>query len=325
MRQVLLKISLFFGLLMIPFVVLFNTPFSKEFAYHFIKDDCYNHGAWIFERITRNPAPIDIAFIGSSHTIHAFQEKKIQEILGSGYRATNLGYCRYGRNLEYTLLKLLLEHKSPRIIVVEVHEDEEKNSHDIFPYLAENKDLLLTPTLINRDYFSDLFHGTSARLECFKAKFVFKTKNQEITTDLYGYATSDRNVTKEELKENEKAWERRLNRIDNKLIKEMQLKYPLAYLKKMISLIKEKNIHLIFVYLPESGSKLAIPKHATIYQNAGPLFIPPQSIFADATNWMDTSHLNDKGSELLSKWMAEQLKNELCIDLDVQKSTKEGN
>lgn len=314
MKQVLLKIALFFSLLMVPLVILFIAPYSKEFAYHFIQDDCYNHGAWIFDRITHNSAPIDVAFIGSSHTIHAFQEKKMEELLDSNDRLANLGYCRYGRNLEYTLLKLLLEHKRPKVIVIEAHEDEEKNSHDIFPYLAETNDLFLVPTPIDRDYFSDLFHGASARLECYKAKYIFRKNHLEPNTDLYGYGPSDRTVKDEELTENEKVWQKRLNQTEYKSIEEIQMKYPLAYLNKTIDLIKEKNIRLLFVYLPEYGSKLANPKHAAYYQKAGPLLIPPPFIFDDATNWMDASHLNNKGAELLSTWMAEQLKNEFCID-----------
>jgi hypothetical protein len=82
----------------------------------------------------------------------------------------------------------------------------------------------------------------------------------------------------------------------------------------MAELINEKNISLVFVYLPESGSKLRSPKRAEYYRSIAPLLIPPQSVFDDSTNWMDASHLNDKGSEILSEWMASKLKNELCIN-----------
>lgn len=314
MKQILLKIALFFSFLIIPFVALFVTPYSEEFAYHYIENDCYNHGAWIYDRINHNPTPIDIAFIGSSHTIHAFQDKKIEEMLSSNFQVTSLGYCRYGRNLEYAVLRMLLEHKTPKFIVLEVHEDEEKNSHDIFPYLAKTNDLLLTPTPFDRDYFSDLFYGASVRLEYFKARYIFRKKYPQPTTELYGYAASDRNVTNEELKENQNAWLKRPGRTQFQAIEEIQMKYPLAYLDKMVNLIKEKNIPFIFIYLPEYGSKLKSPKYASYYQHIAPLLIPPQSIFDDASNWMDAGHFNDKGSELISEWMAEQLKSELCPD-----------
>lgn len=314
MKQILLKIALFFSFLIIPFVALFVTPYSEEFAYHYIENDCYNHGAWIYDRINHNPTPIDIAFIGSSHTIHAFQDKKIEEMLSSNFQVTSLGYCRYGRNLEYAVLRMLLEHKTPKFIVLEVHEDEEKNSHDIFPYLAKTNDLLLTPTPFDRDYFSDLFYGASVRLEYFKARYIFRKKYPQPTTELYGYAASDRNVTNEELKENQNAWLKRPGRTQFQAIEEIQMKYPLAYLDKMVNLIKEKNIPFIFIYLPEYGSKLKSPKYAAYYQHIAPLLIPPKSIFDDASNWMDAGHFNDKGSELISEWMAEQLKSELCPD-----------
>jgi hypothetical protein len=314
MKPILLKIALFFSLILIPVLTLFLAPYSEEFAYHFIKDDCYNHGAWIYDRIVKNPTPVNIAFIGSSHTIHAFQDKKIEEILGSDYRIANLGYCRYGRNLEYLLLRMLLENKTPGFVVLEVHEDEEKNSHDIFPYLANSRDLILTPTSINRDYFTDLFHGASARLEYFKSRYIFRKNYPETDFKLYGYGEADRIVPGIELKENREAWTKRLDRKQIQSIEDIQLKYPFAYLNKMVEMLKEKNISFLFIYLPESGSKLKSPKYARHYQNLAPLLIPPDSIFEDPTNWMDASHLNDKGSELLSVWMAEQIKEVICLD-----------
>ncbi len=208
---------------------------------------------------------------------------------------------------------MLLEHKTPKLIVIEVHEDEEKNSHDIFPYLAKTDDLLLTPTPFNRDYFADLFNGASARLEFFKAKYIFKKIYTEPSPELYGYAASDRIVSAEELKENQTAWQKRLGSKPIQALEKIQIKYPLTYLEKTITLIKERNIPFLFVYLPEYGSMLTSPKYAGYYQNLAPMLISPQSILNDTSNWMDASHLNDKGSELLSKWMAEQLKVELCI------------
>lgn len=258
--------------------------------------------------------PVDIAFIGSSHTIHAFQEKKMEEILGPDYHLANLGYCRYGRNLQFCILKMLLQYKSPKIIVIEVHEDEEKNSHDIFPYLADTKDLLDTPTLVNRDYFTDIFHGLISRLEFFKAKYIFREKPAEVDYNPYGYGESDRIALDQELADNKKAWKNRLARKTMKEVEQIQLKYPIAYLNKMIKLIRDKNIQLVFIYLPESGSKLEIPRIASYYQKLGPLLIPPQSEFDYPEYWMDASHLNDKGSAILSDWTVHKLKTELCLE-----------
>jgi hypothetical protein len=319
MKTILLKIALYFGLILIPVIALFIAPYPQQFAYHFIKDDCYNHGAWIFDRITHNPTPIDVAFIGSSHTIHAWQDKKMEEILGGEFRIANLGYCRYGRDMEYLQLRMLLEHKSPKLIVFEVHEDEEKKAHEIFPYLANSRNLIFPPTLINWEYLANLFHGTTARLEYFKSRYIFRKEYPDPSPELYGYGESDRVVSEIELKENREAWTKRLDRKQIQSIEDIQLKYPFAYLNKMIYILKEKNIPFLFVYLPESESKLKSPKYALHYQSLAPLLIPPDSIFEDPTSWMDASHLNDKGSGLISSWMVQQLRMELCTDSAKQK------
>jgi|GEM_PF-312312 len=315
MKQILLKIGIFFGILAAPLAVLFVLPYSDEFAYHYIENDCYNHGAWIYSRVKSNPMPIDIAFIGSSHSIHAFQEKKIEEILGDGNHLVNLGYCRYGRNMEFVILKLLLKYKQPKLVVIEVHEDEEKNSHDIFPYLAETKDLLLPPTIFNRDYFSDLITGASARLENFKAEYLFQSVYPEPQPELHGYAASDRIASDSEITENKLAWQKRLQRKSPDLTEDIQLKYPFAYLEKITAELRKREISFAFVYLPDSGSELNEPKHVNYYNTLAPVLIPPKCIFDDRTNWMDASHFNDKGSEVLSKWMAGEIAKILCLNL----------
>lgn len=307
MRKILLKLLLFSGVLLIPTIGLFTLPYSGKFARHFIENDCYNHGAWIFDRITDNPMPIDIAFIGSSHTIHAFQEKRIEELLPEKLHIANLGYCRFGRNLEYLFVKELLGHKRPRLIVIEVHEDEEKNSHDIFPFLAGTNDLLFSPTLINRDYVSDVFNGASARLEQLKSQYIFHKKYPEPDLNPYGYGESDRVVADDELAKNEEAWRRRLARSQSPFLDELQLRFPLRYLDKTLLMARKENIQIVFVYLPEFGSKLKKPLRFNYYQSMDPVLLPPDSILTSRKNWMDATHFNDEGAKKISEWISCEL------------------
>ncbi len=311
MKRVLLKIGIFFSILAVPLATLFILPHSGEFAYHYIENDCYNHGSWIYSRLKNNPAPINIAFIGSSHSIHAFQEQKIEATLKMKNHVANLGYCRYGRDMEYILLKLLLRHKNPELVIIEVHEDEEKNSHEIFPYLAETKDLLMPPAIFHRDYLSHLITGASVRLEGFKAKYLFRSVYPEAQREMYGYAASDRIASEAEMNENKIAWQKRKN---FNWAEDIQLKYPLGYLEKMAGELADRNIPFAFVYLPESGSELNEPKHVNYYKKFAPVLIPPTYIFEDRNNWMDASHLNDKGSAELSTWMAGEIDKILCIE-----------
>jgi hypothetical protein len=308
MKEVLLKIGLFFGLVLLLIVVLFLFPYSTEFARHFIKDDCYNHGAWIYDRITKNSTPIDIAFIGSSHTIHSFQEKKMEDILDNKFHLANLGYCRFGRNLEFLVVKELLAYKNPKLVVIEVHEDEPKNSHDIFPYLATTKDLLISPTFVNRDYFSDVLKGISARLEQFKSQVIFNKKYPEPDLNPYGYGESDRIAPPEELLKNKQGWEMWRRRRNSSGIEEIQLKYPYSYLEKTIKLLEERNVPFIFVYLQESGSMMKEPIRIDYYNRYGQTLLMPDSIVTSPNNWMDDMHFNNVGAAQVSEWMAQELK-----------------
>jgi len=317
MKEILQKIALFFGLLALPVVLLFALPYSTEFARHFIKDDCYNHGAWIFDRLTKNETPIDIAFIGSSHTIHSFQEKKMETLLENRFHLANLGYCRFGRNLEYLFIKELVASKEPQLVVIEVHEDEPKNSHDIFPYLADTKDLLISPTFVNRDYFSDVFNGASARLEQFKAKYIFQEKYPEPDLNPYGYGESDRIATEEEFLKNKQGWSKWIKRRGSLQIEQIQLKYPYSYLLKTINLLKSRKIPFVFVYLPESGSNFQNPLRLDFYKQYGQVLTLPDSIVNSPTNWMDDMHFNDSGASQVSEWMAKKLKqilDEKCLN-----------
>lgn len=147
-----------------------------------------------------------------------------------------------------------------------------------------------------------------------KPDLYFRKKYPEPGSELFGYGASDRQVTPEELTENEKAWKKRLNRTSIEFVEEAKVKYPFAFLDKMIRMVEEKKIPFLFVYLPEYGSKLKNPKYESYYKTIAPVLIPPQLIFDDVSNWMDASHLNDKGSGLLSDWMANQLTNEFCTE-----------
>ena len=87
------------ALFLLPIIVLLLfIPINVRKQYEGLSGDCANHAIWIYDRIVKNETPIDIAFIGSSHTMHAVNDKSLTEN-SHGKNITNLGYCRFGRNL----------------------------------------------------------------------------------------------------------------------------------------------------------------------------------------------------------------------------------
>lgn len=303
MKRLSIKILKFCWPLVIGCVLCFFIPTPRIFNYHYIKDDCYNHGSWIYDRIARNNTPVDVAFIGSSHTIHAFNEPIIENKL-IGMQVVNFGYCRMGRNLQNVFLKDILKYKQPKLVIIEITEEETKNSHDIFPYLAKNTDLFVSKSAINRDYFFDLYHGFVTRFDGVKQTYIFRKKYTEPDSTIYGYGSSERIAPAEELGNNMAAWEKRKNKSSNPTLKNIQLKYPKAYLEAMTKLLDEKDIPFCFVYLREYGSKLKKPIDTKYYESMAPVLLPPESLYANPELWMDGSHLNDRGAEICSEWIA---------------------
>ena len=140
-------------------------PVDRKLKYAGLKDACYNHGLWLYNRIFEDNKPTDIVFLGSSHTINGIDDQYIEEQLKPYHlTAANLGYCRLGRNLHYVLLKELLEVKHPDYVILEIREDENRYSHAVFPYLASTSEVLMAEPFFNRDFFKDIFLHCSYKL-----------------------------------------------------------------------------------------------------------------------------------------------------------------
>ena len=207
MKIAISKILLF----LIPFIVVVITlivlPVSKDFGYHFIKGNCYNHGAWLYDRIFENETPVDIVFLGSSKTLHGINEKvietKINERTGKNINVVNFGYCQLGRNFLYSILKDLLKHKNPKLVFIEISEDESRSTHNSYPYIADSKDLVFSH-LFNQYYLPDLFRGIVLRWEFYKTKLIFGIEEKTPNLYNYGYAGSNRITIDYEIERNKK-------------------------------------------------------------------------------------------------------------------------
>ncbi|MCF8332185.1 MAG: hypothetical protein K9H84_07010 [Bacteroidales bacterium] len=287
----------------IAFLILIQP--NKRLRYTGLKDDCFNHGIWVHDRIFENPDPFDIAVLGSSHTINAVNDE-IMDSLTNDKSVVNFGYCRLGRNLTYVLLKDILAEKSPETIIVEVREDEDRYSHPVFPLVANTTDVLLPVALFNRDIFADMWTHFSYKTELFRDNLFNAMEVQDVRLEDYGFAShpdtakisyldsikKKRSIYKEPLAR----WER-----------DFHMKYPKAYLKKVRQLCEKNNQKLFFLYLPSYGRPFNRPKNSNFYSNQGRLLIPPDSILENKDYWYDKSHMNKAGANALSRWLAHEI------------------
>lgn len=312
MTKFIRNILLFLLPVMLLLVIL---PVDQRIKYDGLKGDCASHGSWIYKRLYKNPNPVDIAFIGSSHTISGIDDRLINDQLADqDLHILNLGYCRLGRNMSYTLLQELLKKKKPKHIFLEVREDEDRYSHPIFPYLADTKEILLPQLWFNRDILADLSAHFTYKVELAQDYFYKSASSFKSPKGDYGFGTTDDSLTVEEVRIFQKDKARQQIQSEN-LERQFYMQFPRSYLQRINDLCQENSIQLHFLYLPSFGSALEKPYEFRTYEQLGLLYLPPKEIFENPNHWHDRDHLNPAGAKRLSLWLSEKIKK-----MDFQKS-----
>lgn len=302
MKKLIINTLLFLIPIVIFIIVL---PIDKRLKYQGLKDDCFNHGIWIYDRIYNNDKPIDIAFMGSSHTVNGIDDKLISENIQLG-EAVNLGYCRLGRNLSYVLLKDLIAEKKIKHLILEVLEDEDRYSHPIFPYISSTYDVLLPTPFFNRDIISDLWTHFVYKTEILQDIIYQQEQRVPFRSEEYGFTTSTDTASVEYL--DAIALERSKTEPPmSKFERDFHMNFARTYLSKIYNICKGNNIQITFLYIPAYGSLIDKPKEFETYSKYGKVLIAPKQILNNKNNWYDKGHLNQAGARALSLWLIDQM------------------
>jgi hypothetical protein len=312
MKKLVSNITLFLLPLFAGIVILFLVPVDKNFSYHFVKGECDNKASWIYQRIFEYGENIEIAFTGASQTSCAimdeYLENELVNVTGHQMKVANLGYCRRGRDIQYVMLKDLFQQKKPKILVIEVAEDEPKKSHPVFPYLAECKDLWGSIVFFNQRFPVNIWKGIVVRFEYIK-HVVFHEESQieNQYKESFGYLPSTQIAEPEIIKQNETDWTNRLSKSKPEFVRNIELNYSKYYIEKIVKLARQNNCEVLFLYLPESGSKIKMPLLTDYYKTFGRLIVLPDSITEDRTNWKDATHFNDSGAMKVSEFIVSEI------------------
>jgi hypothetical protein len=290
----------------IPVIVIIAViPVDNRFKYQGLKDDCFNHGIWIYDRIHDNDGPIDVAFLGSSHTINGINDKLISDNINCG-QAVNLGYCRLGRNLSYVLLKEIVSQKKIKHLILEVREDEDRYSHPIFPFIAGSRDVLFPILFFNRDIFADIWTHLAYKIEILQDIIYQHEKSVPIRTNDHGFASS-KDTASINLLDAVKLQRSIPKKPLTKLERNFHENFARGYLKKISKFCGENNVRITFLYLPSYGMVLDKPLEYRTYIKYGEVLIPPKHIMEKQANWFDDDHLNQTGANELSLWISHKI------------------
>ena len=306
-------------LFLLPLLVLILIlPVNQRLKYIGLKHDCFNHGLWIYDRIFNNPEPVDIVFLGSSHTINGINDQLIQRnIRKDNLSVVNFGYCRLGRNLDYILLKEILKKKHPKYLFLEVREDEDEYSHPIFPYIASDKEVLFPYPFFDRDILADIWTHFSYKIELFQDRIFSKALSTPVRKNNFGFASSPDTVSEKILikdKQKRNSHETKLTSFE----RDFHMSFARGYLKRIHKLCNENHIKIIFLYLPSYGVSLNKPKEYNTYLKYGNVWIPPTKIIKNPVNWHDENHLNQTGATALSLWLAREIDKHLRKNTDAK-------
>ncbi len=286
---------------------------DRKYSYNHLNIDCNNRAKWIYYRLFTDTTSIDIALINSSKTMNSVDDSLLQTNLSakeSVINISNLGYCRLGRNLDFVICRDLIEQKHPKMIVLEVREDESKFSHPMFPDLATGHDLIASPIWMNRNYFEDWIRFFHSRRSLIMNQFLnASTDNSQTDQSSFGFWGSpaiandlgerNKKSREEEAKQKELSWFART-----------ELIFPFHYLNKIFELCEKNNCRLVFLFLPDYESNLSFPLQRDLYESKGELLVLPDMIRYNPENWQDKGHLNMKGANLVTQYLLEFFKRE---------------
>jgi hypothetical protein len=281
---------------------------------------------WIYERIHFDPSPLDVVFIGTSHTLEGIDSDRVEQACrtanGKVCASVNFALVHLGRNVHWILTRDVLAARKPRLLVVEVQETEFRALHPAFPFLAEASDVALAPLIINTSYFQDLVRLPLRQITLFaksSAPSLFgkrKTFAPELYLGPHGgeapSAAQRQTVSPNEL-ERQRAHLASADASRLRLpasLRRLEYRANLVYLTKLLEFAREKNVQVRFLYIPSYHAPQE-PAFADFYKRYAPTWYPLKEIFDSSRNWVDAGHLNAAGSKALSDWVAAKIAGEV--------------
>lgn len=310
MKSFLTKFGLFVLPVLIGLIYLFAKPLNKQFAYSYLLESC-ERSDFLHHQIFESD-PIDIAFLGTSVTLCGIQDDSLESRLKRNRnredRVVNLGFCRPGRNLHYVILKDLLAHHSPELILIETRFQEDRYSHKDFPFVAESRDLLRQNTFFNQRYPETFFEALESRWDDSRHRILKlpQPKVDSFQLRAHSYVHVDVKADPKDLEKHQQGAISKYKRLQEEgkgLSHQISYRYPLKTLEAMAELAKEANVPIVFYYLKSYGHPSPEPWEMESYKQYGQVWIPPDSIFQNKDNFFDNDHLNDQGASFITDWL----------------------
>lgn len=301
-------------------------PHDPYVRWQNLRVEAYARLGWIYERVHADPTPVDVAFVGTSHTLNGIDGALVARTMGElGARlpegrcptVTNFAMPNYGRSLHWLVARELLETRPVKLLVLEVFENESRKPHPQFVQVASARDILGAPMLINLNWLNDIvrlpYRQASLAVESL-APEQFGLKSRWDPSDYDGSTVDNtrvvnvggqaltpyrgRSVPAAELDAEAAriAESKNLSMLGDRF-HELEFRFPYGYLRQILELADKKGVKVVLLYLPAYGQP-AKPYDMKPY--AGREMIDVNAVLADKTIWDDFNHVNAEGARRVS-------------------------
>jgi len=137
-------------------------PFDQRIAWQAAAGTQMFHARWIYERLHDDPAPIDVAVLGSSRMEAGISPvvlgRRLSARIGRPVHVANLAIVMPGRDFAWvTARDLIATHPEVRVIVLS-DDGFTVNSHPMFREVAGVREVWAAPLLVNTKYLPNLLY-----------------------------------------------------------------------------------------------------------------------------------------------------------------------
>jgi len=279
--------------------VLFTVP-DNEFLYKNALGDCSGRTEFMYKALYIQDTKADVVLFGSSRTMNS-----INDSARGKNKLLNMGYCRFGRNLDAFFIEEYLKTHTPSKIILEIRESEGDNSHPLTPFLLPLEKIAEGFNTLDVDVLDHLYNKWLCNLKYLRGRIFSQTDTIVFTnSDTAGFWES-KEVTASEIL-NKKRVEDSIEVRQIKNIDRMNANSEF-YFKKIKALCAQKKVELFLLYIPSYGNLCKSPPLAKDYSHFGTIILPSDSIFTNSNNFSNYNHLNKKGANQLSHWLSNYL------------------
>lgn len=298
-----------------------DNPYQR---WQLVAGTLYDNARWSYERIHFDPAPVDVAIIGSSRSQFGLSAPRIAErlaALGHPAAVANMSIIEDGRNIEWAIADELFRNKHPKILVVLVNEDFNRWGHPGFKYVAPVAAVAWPPAPLLHNSLYDIAYLPFRQLKLFAAR-VFPAifgLHPRFDPERYAATPTDFTVTRtlpdgklidmnavhspDELRAEAAAFalSQKPSLLPGALTAITDADNP-VYMTRIARLAEANGARLIFVFLPKFESSAVIEGRA-FYDRLG-MVEDYGDLSRNATLYQSFAHLNHAGATIASDRVA---------------------